>query len=62
MAEGIGPDGTQLADERESILWGFVNCLDAQVRRTSKHGSRTVVEHYNHHHYQESLSKNTPAD
>ena len=27
LAEGVGPDGTQLADERESLLWGFVNCL-----------------------------------
>ena len=25
IAEGVGPDGTQLADERESLLWGFVN-------------------------------------
>ena len=29
LADGIGPDGTQLADERESLLWGFVNLLDA---------------------------------
>ena len=29
LADGIGPDGTQLADERESLLWGFVNMLDA---------------------------------
>ena len=33
MAEGVAPDGTQLADERENLLWGFVNMLDAQVRR-----------------------------
>ncbi len=25
IAAGIAPDGTQLADERESLLWGFVN-------------------------------------
>ena len=24
MAEGVAPDGFQLADERESLLWGFV--------------------------------------
>ena len=27
LAQGVGPDGTQLADERESLLWGFVNML-----------------------------------
>ena len=31
LAGGIGPDGTQLADERESLLWGFVNMLDAFI-------------------------------
>ena len=36
LAEGVGPDGTQLADERESLLWGFVNMLDAQVRRLDR--------------------------
>ena len=25
LAEGVAPDGFQLADERESLLWGFVN-------------------------------------
>ena len=24
LAEGVGPDGTQLGDERECLLWGFV--------------------------------------
>ena len=33
LADGVGPDGTQLADERESVLWGFVNMLDAYVDR-----------------------------
>ena len=36
LAEGVGPDGTQLADERESLLWGFVNTLHAQVRRLDR--------------------------
>ena len=36
IAEGVAPDGFQLADERESLLWGFVNCLDAQVRRLDR--------------------------
>ena len=25
LIESVAPDGTQLADERESLLWGFVN-------------------------------------
>ena len=36
LAEGVGPDGTQLADEREGLLWGFVNTFDAQVRRLDR--------------------------
>ena len=36
LAEGACPDGTQLADERESLLWGFVNMLDAQIRRLDR--------------------------
>ncbi len=36
LADNIGPDGTQLADERESMLWGFVNMLNAQVRRLDR--------------------------
>jgi len=29
LAEGVAPDGFQLADEREQMLWGFVNKPDA---------------------------------
>ena len=29
IAQGVAPDGFQLADERESLLWGFVNLFDA---------------------------------
>ena len=36
LAEGVGPDGFQMADERESLLWGFVNTFDAQVRRLDR--------------------------
>ena len=36
LAQGVAPDGFQLADERESLLWGFVNMLDAQVRRLDR--------------------------
>ena len=42
MAEDVGPDGTQLADERESLLWGFVNMLDAQVRRIDRTADRLI--------------------
>ena len=44
LAEGAGPDGTQLADERESMLWGFVNMLDAQVRRLDRSVDRLAPE------------------
>ena len=36
LAQGVGPDGFQLADERESLLWGFVNMLDAQTQRLDR--------------------------
>ena len=36
LAQGVGPDGTQLSDERESLLWGFVNMLDSQTRRLDR--------------------------
>ena len=36
LADAVAPDGFQIADERESLLWGFVNMLDAQVRRLDR--------------------------
>ena len=36
IADGAAPDGLQLADERESLLWGIVNAFDAQVRRLDR--------------------------
>ena len=36
LAHVVAPDGTQLADERESLLWGFVNTLHAQVNRLDR--------------------------
>ena len=36
LSQGACPDGTQLADERESLLWGFVNMLDAQTQRLDR--------------------------
>ena len=38
------PDGFQLADEREPMLWGFVNMLDAQVRRLDRSVDRLVPQ------------------
>ena len=36
LAGTVAPDGTQLADERESLLWGFVNALHAQIQRLDR--------------------------
>ena len=36
------PDGTQLADERANLLWGFVNTLDAQTRRLDRAADRLI--------------------
>ena len=44
LAQGVGPDGTQLADERESLLWGFVNTLDAQTLRLDREADRLMPE------------------
>ena len=44
LAEGVGPDGTQLADERESVLWGFVNMLHVQTQRLDRSVDRLTPE------------------
>ena len=44
LAQGVAPDGMQLADERESLLWGFVNMLDAQTQRLDRAADRLVPE------------------
>ena len=36
------PDGTQLADERVSLLWGFVNTLDAQTQRLDRAADKLI--------------------
>ena len=36
LAQGVTPDGFQIADERESLLWGFVNMLDSQTQRLDR--------------------------
>ena len=42
IAQGVGPDGFQLADERESLLWGFVNTLDAQTQRLDRAADKLI--------------------
>ena len=43
LAEGVAPDGFQLADERESLLWGFVNMLDAFVYESAQGCARMDI-------------------
>ena len=44
LSQGVGPDGFQLADERESLLWSFVHMLDAQTRRLDRSVDRLSPE------------------
>ena len=44
LAESVAPDGFQLADEREQLLWGIVNAFDAQVRRLDRSVDRLTPE------------------
>ena len=44
LAEGIAPDGFQIADERESLLWGFVNMLHAQTQRLDRSVDRLTPD------------------
>jgi len=44
LADGIGMTGFQLADESGSLLWGFVNTLDAQIRRLERSIDRISPE------------------
>ena len=44
LADAVAPDGFQLADERESLLWGFVNMLDAQTRRLDRAADRLMPD------------------
>ena len=36
IVDGVTVEGTQLADEREALLWGFVNTLHSQVGRLDR--------------------------
>ena len=44
LADAVAPDGFQLADERESLLWGFVNMLDAQTNRLDRAADKLLPE------------------
>ncbi len=44
LADAVAPDGFQLADERESLLWGFVNMLDAQTQRLDRAADRLMPD------------------
>ena len=44
LAQGVAPDGYQMADERESLLWGFVNMLDAQTNRLDRAADRLMPD------------------
>ena len=44
LAEGVAPDGVQLADEREHLLWGFVNMLHAQTQRLDRSVDRIAPD------------------
>ena len=43
-AEHLTSDGTQLADEREPLLWGLVNVLHAQMQRLDRTVDRITPE------------------
>ena len=44
MVDGITVEGTQMADEREPLLWSIVNCLHAQVGRLDRAVDRITPE------------------
>ncbi len=44
IVDGVTVEGTQLADEREALLWGFVNCLRSQVTRLDRTVDRITPE------------------
>ena len=44
IVDGVTVEGTQMADERESLLWGFVNCLHSQTTRLDRTIDRIVPE------------------
>ena len=44
IMDGVTVDGTQMADEREPLMWGLVNMLHSQVTRLDRAVDRIVPE------------------
>ncbi len=44
IVNGITVDGTQMADEREAVMWGFTNMLHSQVTRLDRAVDRITPE------------------
>ena len=44
LADAVAPDGFQIADERESLLWGFVLMLDAQTQRLDRAADKLMPD------------------
>ena len=44
IVDGITVDGTQMADEREAVMWGFANMLHSQVQRLDRTVDRIAPE------------------
>ena len=44
VVDGVTVEGTQLADEREALLWSLVNCFHSQVARLDRAVDRIVPE------------------
>ena len=44
IVHGVTVDGTQMADEREPLMWGLVNMLHSQVNRLDRAVDRLVPE------------------
>ena len=44
IVDGVTVEGTQMADEREPLLWGFVNTLHSQVARLDRAVDRIAPE------------------
>ena len=53
LANVVTPDGTQLSDEREPLLWGFVNVLHAQIRRLERAADLITPKIYDLQHAQD---------
>ena len=44
VVQGVTVDGTQMADEREQLMWGFVNIMHAQIQRLDGARDRIVPD------------------